>query len=137
VVEGDAGAGERVLDGGRDAVGVAVGGDGEGPAVVHLHERRAYVLRDRVRVAPLWRRAVLYVPPHRRLRPHVLRLRHRRRRSVHIPNHPRAQLIIKLQHQSINHSLESTILSLSLSLSLRRFLLYTFCVLGLHPFVLF
>jgi len=106
VVEGDAGAGERVLDGGRDAVGVAVGGDGEGPAVVHLHERRAYVLRDRVRVAPLWHRAVLYVPPHRRLRPHVLRLRHRRRRSAHIPNHPRAQLII---YYSINQSITRSI----------------------------
>jgi hypothetical protein len=114
VVEGDAGARERVLDGGRDALGVAVGGDGDGPAVVHLRERRAYVLGDRVRVAPFRHLAVLYVPPHRRLRPYVLRLRHRRRRSVHIPDHPRAQLIIILQHQSINHSLDSTILSLSL-----------------------
>jgi hypothetical protein len=121
VVEGDAGAGERVLYGGGDAVGVAVGGDGDGPTVHHLHERRAYVLRDRMRVAALRHLAVLYVPPNRCLGPHVLRLRHRRRRSAHIPNHPLRAIILQ-QHKSITRS----ILQFSLYLSL-IFLNLSFC----------
>jgi len=35
MVEGDAGAGEGMLDGGSDASGVAVGRDRNGAAVVH------------------------------------------------------------------------------------------------------
>jgi hypothetical protein len=70
-------AGECVLYGGGDVVGVAVGDDGERPIVHHLHERRGYVLRHRLRdVAPVRHLAVLYVSPHRRLGPHVLCLHH-------------------------------------------------------------
>lgn len=75
VVESDAGAGERLLDSGGDARGVAVGGDGHGPTVVELGEGGADVLGDGVGIAALGHLAVLDVPPHRRLRPHVLRLR--------------------------------------------------------------
>lgn len=64
VVEGDAGAGERVLNRSRDAIGVAVGGDGDGPTVIHLDESRTNVLGDGVGVADLGDLAVLYVPPH-------------------------------------------------------------------------
>lgn len=64
MVEGDAGAGERVLHRRGDAIGVAVGGDGDGAAVVHLHKSRTYILRDGVSVADLRNLAILYVPPH-------------------------------------------------------------------------
>lgn len=74
MVEGDSGAGEGVLDGGGDLVGVAVGGDGDRTHVVHVRQRRAYVLRDQVRIAPLRHLAVLDIPPHRRLRLSVLPL---------------------------------------------------------------
>lgn len=92
MIEGDAGAGERVLDRRGDAIGVAVGGDGDGAAVVHLHQRRAYILSDGVDVADLGHLAILYVPPHRRLRRHVLLLRHVRRPSVHISPHCRSTI---------------------------------------------
>lgn len=75
VVEGDTGAGERVLHRGGDASGVAVGGDGDGAAVVHANEGGTDVLRDRVRIRTLGDVAVLDVPPHRYLRRGVLRLR--------------------------------------------------------------
>ena len=80
VVEGDAGAGKRVLHRRGEAIGVAVGGDGDGAAVVHVHQRRAYVLGDRVRVETTRHLAVLYVPPHRYFRRRVLRLRRRQQR---------------------------------------------------------
>lgn len=84
MVEGDAGAGEGMLDDGSDASGVAVGGDGDGAAVVHANESRTDVLRDGVRIRTLGDVAVLDVPPHRCLRRRVLRLRDRRRSiSVH------------------------------------------------------
>lgn len=37
MIEGDAGTGERVLDRRGDASGVAIGGDGNGPTVVHMN----------------------------------------------------------------------------------------------------
>lgn len=82
MVEGDAGAGEGMLDDGSDASGVAVGGDGNGAAVVRANEGGAYVLRDGVGIASFRHVTVLYVPPHRRLRRRVLRLCLRRRRSA-------------------------------------------------------
>ncbi|CAJ1872984.1 unnamed protein product [Sphenostylis stenocarpa] len=42
------GAEERVLDGQRNAVGVAVGKDGDDADVVGVDESRDYVLRDRL-----------------------------------------------------------------------------------------
>lgn len=84
VIEGDSGTGERVLYRCWDARGVAVGGDGDGAAVVHANEGGTDVLRDRVRIRTLGDVAVLDVPPHRCLRRRVLRLRDRRRSiSVH------------------------------------------------------
>ena len=82
MVEGDAGAGEGMLDDGSDASGVAVGGDGNGAAVVRANEGGAYVLRDGVGIASFRHVTVLYVPPHRRLRRRVLHLCLRRRRSA-------------------------------------------------------
>lgn len=78
MVKGDAGAGEGLLDGGGDAGGVSVGGNGDGTTVVDLDQGGTDVLRYGVRLAALGDLAVLYVPPHRRLRPRVLRLRLRR-----------------------------------------------------------
>lgn len=78
MVESDAGAGEGVLDGGGDPVGVAVGGDGDGAPVSGLGEGGADVLGDRVGVGSLGDAAVLDVPPDRRLRRRALG--HRRRR---------------------------------------------------------
>lgn len=72
VVEGDAGAGEGVLDGVRDAVGVSVGGDGDGAGVAGGGEGGAHVLGDEVGVADAGDMAVLDVPPHRCLHRCVL-----------------------------------------------------------------
>ena len=82
MVEGDAGAGERMLDGGSDASGVPVSRDGNGAAIIHPNEGGAYVLRDGVGIAPFRHLAVLYVPPNRRLGQRVLCLRKRHRRSA-------------------------------------------------------
>ena len=79
MVEGNSGAGERVLYRGWDARGVSVGGDGDGATVVHADQRGADVLRDRVRIRTLGHMAVFDVPPHRYLGRGVLRLRVRRR----------------------------------------------------------
>lgn len=82
MVEGDSSAGECVLYRSGDAGGVAVGGDGDGAAVVHADECRADVLSDGVGIAAFRNMAVLDVPPHRRLGRRVLRLRVRRRSST-------------------------------------------------------
>lgn len=75
MVEGDSSARKRVLYRGRDASGITIGGDGNRPRIVHLRKGGAYVLSDGVRIANFGDMTVLYVPPHRRLRRHVLRLR--------------------------------------------------------------
>lgn len=75
MVEGDSGAGERVLYRRWDARGVAVGGDGDGAAVVHANEGGTDVLRDGVGIRTLWDVAVLDVPPDGGLGGGVLRLR--------------------------------------------------------------
>ena len=72
VVEGDAGAGEGVLDVVGDLVGVSVGGDGDGASVAGGGEGGAHVLDDELRVAAAWDAAILDVPPHRRLGCRVL-----------------------------------------------------------------
>lgn len=74
MVEGDASAGEGVLDAGKDLVGVAVGGDGDRASVIQVRQRRAYILRNDVGVEPLRHMAVLDVPPDRSLRLSVLPL---------------------------------------------------------------
>lgn len=74
MVESDAGAGESVLGGGRNAGGVAIGGDGNGPTIIHFDEGGAYVLGNRVGVAASGHLAVLYVPPNGRLGGGILRL---------------------------------------------------------------
>jgi len=79
VVEGDAGAGEGVLDVVGDAVGVPVGGDGDGAGVAGGGEGGAHVLRDEVGVAVAGDLAVLDVPPHRGLHRRVLPHSPRRR----------------------------------------------------------
>jgi hypothetical protein len=78
VVEGDAGAGESVLDVVWDAAGVSVGGDGDGAEVAGGGEGRTHVLGDEVGVAAAGDLAVLDVPPHRSL--HRCVLPHSRRR---------------------------------------------------------
>jgi len=78
VVEGDAGAGEGVLDVVWDAVGVSVGGDGDGAGVAGGGEGGTHVLGDEVGVAAAGDMAVLDVPPHRCL--HRCVLPHNRRR---------------------------------------------------------
>lgn len=82
MVEGDAGAGEGVLDGAGDAVGVSVGGDGDGAGVSGGGEGGAHVLGDEMGVAVAGDMAVLDVPPHRglhrRILPHSRRRRPRR-----------------------------------------------------------
>lgn len=75
MVEGDSGGGESLLDGGVDAVGVAVSGDRDGAAVVHFDKCGTDVLSDFVWVTPFRHLTVLYVPPHRRFRRYVLRFR--------------------------------------------------------------
>lgn len=83
MVESDAGAGEGVLGGGGNAVGVAVGGDGGGATVIHFIEGGTYVFGDVMGIAASRHLAVLYVPPHRRLRLAVrLRLPHRHSHSL-------------------------------------------------------
>ena len=67
VVEGNAGAGVGVLDGGRDAVGVTIGGDGEGAGVVDADEGGGYVLSDGIGVVAFGNTTVVNVPPHRNL----------------------------------------------------------------------
>lgn len=79
VVEGDAGAGEGVLYVVGDAVGVPVGGDGDGAGVAGGGEGGAHVLRDEVGVAVAGDMAVLDVPPHRGLHRRVLPHSPRRR----------------------------------------------------------
>lgn len=79
VVEGDAGAREGVLDGVGDAVGVPVGGDGDGAGVAGGGEGGAHVLSDEVGVAVAGDLAVLDVPPHRGLHRRVLPHSPRRR----------------------------------------------------------
>lgn len=74
VIKGDPCTGESLLDQGRNASGVSVGGDRDRAAVIKLREGGAYVLGDRVSIAPLRDLTVLDVPPHRRLGLHVLRL---------------------------------------------------------------
>ena len=75
MVEGDSGAVESLLDVVGDAIGVSVGVEGgEGPTVAEVDQGGADVTGDGVGIAPTWHCAVLYVPPHRRLRPHVLLL---------------------------------------------------------------
>ena len=78
VVEGDAGAGEGALDVVWDAVGVSVGGDGDGAGVAGGGEGGTHVLGDEVGVAAAGDMAVLDVPPHRCL--HRCVLPHNRRR---------------------------------------------------------
>ena len=78
VIERDAGAIERLLDGGGDSGGISVSGDGDGATVVHFDERGAYILRYGVGIAHLGHVTVLYIPPHRRLGLDVLLLRRRR-----------------------------------------------------------
>ncbi|TQD82903.1 hypothetical protein C1H46_031567 [Malus baccata] len=80
----------------KDVVGVAVGGDGDGPTIIHLHEGRTDVLGDGIGIVDFRDLAVLYVPPHRHFGVHVLRLRHtdggrprHRGASVDIPRHCR------------------------------------------------
>ena len=75
MIECDAGARESLLNRRGDAVGVAVGGDGNGPTIVELDQCGAYVLGDYVGFAPSGYLAVLYVPPSRRLRRAVLPFR--------------------------------------------------------------
>lgn len=87
VIERDAGAVERLLDGGGDPGGVSVSGDGDGPTIVHLDERGANILRDGVGVAHLGHVTILYVPPHRRLRLHVLLLRRQMQRLRSVSAH--------------------------------------------------
>jgi len=82
MVEGDAGAGEGMLDGGSDASGVAVSRDRNGAAIIHPNEGGAYVLRDGVGITPFRHLAVLYVPPNRRFGQRVLCLRKRHPRST-------------------------------------------------------
>lgn len=96
MVEGDAGARKGLLNRGGDAIGVAIGGDGDGATVVDFDESGAYVLGDGVRVASLWHLTVLYVPPHRRLRPYVLRLR-----QAHLPRQSPAPTSHISTHASI------------------------------------
>jgi hypothetical protein len=86
VVEGDAGAGEGVLDGVGDAVGVSVGGDGDGAGVAGGGEGGTHVLGDEVGIAAAGDLAVLDVPPHRGL--HRCVFRHSRRRRPPAPVSP-------------------------------------------------
>ena len=72
MVEGDAGAGESVLDVVGYLVGVSVRGDGDGASVAGGGEGGAHVLDDELRVAAAGDAAVLDVPPNRRLRHRVL-----------------------------------------------------------------
>ena len=72
MVEGDAGAGEGLLNGRRNPKSVAVGGDGDGTTVVHLDESRANVPSYGVGIAALGDLTILYVPPDRRLHGGVL-----------------------------------------------------------------
>jgi hypothetical protein len=72
VVEGDAGAGEGVLDVVGDLVRVPVCGDGDGAPVAGGGEGGAHVLDDELRVAAAGDAAILDVPPHRRLGRRVL-----------------------------------------------------------------
>lgn len=84
MIEADAGGGERRQDGRGDAGGVAVGGDRDGPHVPRGGERGDEVVGDAVRVAAAaGHRALVDVPPHRRL--HRRRRRSRRRALAHGP----------------------------------------------------
>lgn len=87
MIKGDPGTGESLLNRGRNARGVSVGGDRDGAAVIELREGGAYVLGNRVRITPLRDLTVLDIPPHRRLRHHVLRLS---RAAVHCQPDPAA-----------------------------------------------
>ena len=87
MIESNPSTGERVLYRRGDSIGVAVGGDGDGTTVVHLDRGGADVLRYRVRVTVIRHLAVLYVPPHRRLRSHILLIRSRRHRRRHGGGH--------------------------------------------------
>lgn len=87
MIESNASTGERVLHRRGDPIGVAVGGDRDGTTVVHLDQGGADVLRYRVRVTVIRHLAVLYVPPHRRLRSHILLIRSRRHRRRHGGGH--------------------------------------------------
>lgn len=92
VIESDAGAGERLLHRRRDAIRVAVGRDRDWTTVVQFGKRGTDIPSDGMWIAALRDLTVLDVPPHRRLRRHVLRLsgergRTRRYVSVSIPSH--------------------------------------------------
>lgn len=91
VIERNSGTVEGLLNGGRDFIGVAIGGDGNRPTVVHFHQCWTYILRYSVCVETLGYVTVLYVPPHRRLRHRVLTFcpsyYHLRRRRSSISGH--------------------------------------------------
>lgn len=67
--EADAGGGEGVQNGRSDAGGVPIGGDRDGARVPRGGEGADDVVSDAVRVgAAAGHRALVDVPPHRRLR---------------------------------------------------------------------
>ena len=83
VIESDAGAGERLLHESRDPISIAVGRDRDWTTLVQFGQRGTDVPSDGMRIAALGDLAVLDVPPHRRLRRHVLLLRRERGRTRH------------------------------------------------------
>jgi hypothetical protein len=84
VVKADAGGGERCQDGRGDTGGVTVGGDRDGARVPRGGERGDEVVGDAMRVAAAaGHRALVDVPPHRRLRRRRRRPRRRRRALSH------------------------------------------------------
>lgn len=101
MIESNASTGERVLHRRGDPIGVAVGGDRDGTTVVHLDQGGADVLRYRVRITVLRHLAVLYVPPHRRLRSHVLSLRSRRHGRRHGGGHGSGHISSHLLRRTI------------------------------------
>lgn len=99
MIKGDPRTGEGLLDRRRNARGVPVGGDWNRAAIIELREGGAYVLGDRVRITPLGDLAVLDVPPDRRLRLHVLRLR--RAGAAHVPAAAHCRM-----HPSVDRTVE-------------------------------
>lgn len=76
VIEGDASAGEGLLDSSRDVTSISISPDGNRALVVHLRQPRSNVLSDEVWIASSGNLTVLDIPPHRRLRLRILSVGH-------------------------------------------------------------
>ena len=65
MIETDSSTREGSLNGRGNAIGVAIGGNGDWSMIVHLHQCRIYILSDCMGVASPGHLTILYIPPHR------------------------------------------------------------------------